>query len=119
MSASIGTSGPNLRHDAGVRTPRRGKASARIQAKLLEIRLQFGPLIAFWTKINNDWIFNWASALAYTLLTSILPIFLVILAIGGFLLGTLPFSSVEHLQSTLAGGLPGGESGTGGQIVNA
>src|SRR5215469_8453071 len=119
MSASIGTSGPNLRHDAGVRTPRRGKASARIQAKLLEIRQQFGPLIAFWTKINNDWIFNWAAALAYTLLTSIFPLFLVILAIGGFVLGALSVSSLTQLENALAGGLPGGAGGAGGEIVSA
>jgi membrane protein len=86
---------------------------------LNQLRQRAAPLIAFWTKINNDWIFNWAAALAYTLLTSILPILLVILAIGGFFLGTLPFSSLEQLQSTLAGGLPGGESGAGGQFVNA
>jgi membrane protein len=105
--------------------PRRaGQAKPRARQEnwktvLNQLRRRAAPLIAFWTKINNDWIFNWAAALAYTLLTSILPILLVILALGGFLLGALPFSSVEQLQSSLAGGLPGGESGAGGQIVNA
>jgi YihY family inner membrane protein len=119
MAAGIGAparqSQPSKRADrAKQRTRQQNWKSA-----LNQLRQRAAPLIAFWTKINNDWIFNWASALAYTLLTSILPILLVILAIGGFFLGTLPFSSVEHLQSTLAGGLPGGESGAGGQVVNA
>jgi membrane protein len=91
----------------------------RIQTRLLEIRQQFGPVIAFWTKINNDWIFNWAAALAYTLLTSIFPLFLVILAVGGFVLGALSVSSLTQLENALAGGLPGGAGGAGGEIVRA
>ena len=76
-------------------------------------------MIAFWTKINNDWIFNWAAALAYTLLTSIFPIFLVILALGGLVFGALSVSSLTQLENALAGGLPGGASGAGGEIVSA
>ena len=119
MTASIGTSGPKSRHDAGMKTPWRGRAKERIQARLMEMRQRFGPVIAFWTKINNDWIFNWAAALAYTLLTSIFPIFLVILALGGFVLGALSVSSLTQLENALAGGLPGGARGAGGEIVSA
>jgi YihY family inner membrane protein len=119
MAAGIGASSresqPSRRAD---RTKQRTRQQSWKSA-LDQLRRRAAPLIAFWTKINNDWIFNWASALAYTLLTSILPILLAVLAIGGFLLGAVPFSSLEQLESTLAGGLPGGESGAGGQIVSA
>jgi YihY family inner membrane protein len=119
MAAGIGAptqqSQPSKR--AG-RTKHRGRQE-NWKTALGQLRQRAAPLIAFWTKINNDWIFNWASALAYTLLTSILPIFLVVLAIGGFILGTLSLSSLAQLESVLASGLPGGESGAGGQIVDA
>jgi hypothetical protein len=38
------------------------------------------------TKINNDWVFNQAGALAYSLLMSIFPIAIAILSIFGFFL---------------------------------
>jgi membrane protein len=50
------------------------------RAKLL------GTLRRFWAKINNDWVFNLSSMLAYSLLTATVPILLVLLAIAGFLL---------------------------------
>jgi membrane protein len=119
MAAGIGA--PTQRSQPSRRADRAKQPARQENWKraLNQLRQRAAPLIAFWTKINNDWIFNWAAALAYTLLTSILPILLVVLAIGGFFLGTLPFSSLEQLQSTLASGLPGGESGAGGQFVNA
>src|SRR5215470_1090475 len=98
MAAGIGApaqqSQPPGRADRA--KPSTGEEKEQWKNALNQLRQRVAPLIAFWTKINNDWIFNWASALAYTLLTSILPIFLVILAIGGLLLGTLPFSSLEQ-----------------------
>jgi membrane protein len=119
MAAGIGA--PARESQPARRTGRakRGTRQDNWKNALRQLRQWAAPLIAFWTKINNDWIFNWSAALAYTLLTSILPILLVILAIGGFILGTLSHYSVEQLRSTLAGGLPGGSGGAGGQIVNA
>ena len=78
---------------------------------------RFAPLIAFWTKINNDGIFNSSATLAYTFLVSIFPIFLVILAIAGFVLRAISPQNLAKLYTTLAGGLPGGANGAGGQIV--
>ena len=77
------------------------------------------PVLEVWRKSNNDWIFNWASGLAYTFLTSVLPIFLAILGIAGFILGFISPASLAKLENGLAGGLPGGASGVGGQIVTA
>ncbi len=99
--------------------PQRHRSLQTIQGRLEKLQVRFAPLVDFWTKINNDWIFNWAAGLAYTLLTSILPIFLAILAIGGLILGSLSVSSIGELQSVLASGLPGGAGGAGGQIVTA
>jgi membrane protein len=77
------------------------------------------PLIALWKKINNDWAFNWSSGLAYTFLTSILPIFLAILGIAGFVLGAISPASLTQLENTLARSFPGGANGLGGQLVTA
>jgi membrane protein len=77
------------------------------------------PLVNFWTKVSNDWIFNWSAMLAYAFLTSIFPILLTIVAIGGILLGVISPSSRTQLETGLANGLPGGASGYGGNIVKA
>ena len=79
---------------------------------------RFAPLITFWTKINNDGIFNSSATLAYTFLVSIFPIFLVILAIAGFILGAISPQNLTKLHNALASGLPGGANGAGGEIVN-
>ncbi len=46
-------------------------------------------LQAFWAKINNDWIFNFASGLAYTLIVALIPIIIAIIALAGFIYGGL------------------------------
>jgi YihY family inner membrane protein len=45
------------------------------------------PFIQFYTKLNNDWVFNFAAMLAYNLLMSMFPIALAILSITGLILG--------------------------------
>ncbi len=44
---------------------------------------------AFWTKFNNDWVMNFASGLAFNLITAIFPIVIAIISIVGFVLGGL------------------------------
>jgi len=60
-------------------------------------------LQAFFTKVNNDWVMGFASALAFNLMTAILPMFIAIVAIVGFTVGNLdPFAEqqlITHLQS--------------------
>src|SRR5258708_7986931 len=47
---------------------------------------------AFWTKFNNDWVMNFASGLAFNLITAIFPIVIAIISIVGFVLGGLDSS---------------------------
>jgi len=60
-------------------------------------------LQAFFTKVNNDWVMGFASALAFNLITAILPLFIAIIAIVGFTVGNLdPLAEQQlifHLQS--------------------
>lgn len=46
-------------------------------------------LQAFWTKFNNDWVMNFASSLAFNLITAIFPIAIAIISIVGFVIGAL------------------------------
>jgi membrane protein len=61
----------------------------------------------FWTKINNDWIFNLAGLLAYNLLMALFPVLLLLLAGCGVLLQIISPSAQVQLQRTLAAALPG------------
>lgn len=81
--------------------------------KAVEQRIE-GPL-AFWTKVNNDWVFNFSGALAYSFLVSIFPIMLVLLAIAGFALGSISPASYQQLQNSISSALP---SGTGHTVVS-
>lgn len=84
-----------------------------------KVEKRVSPLLAFWTKVSNDWIFNWSSMLAYVFLTSIFPILLVIVAIGGLILGVISPESRATLETNIANGLPGGAGGFGGNLVTA
>ena len=59
-------------------------------------------LKGFFTKFNNDWVMNFSSALAFNLITAILPILIAIVAIAGFTVGNLSPSTetqlVDHLK---------------------
>jgi YihY family inner membrane protein len=63
-------------------------------------------LIAFWMKINNDWIFNLAGLLAYNLLLSTFPILVLLLASAGFALGSVSPSAQDIVQRGVANVLP-------------
>ncbi len=64
------------------------------------------PLIAFFTKFNNDWVMNLSAALAYNLLTAIFPIAVAILAILGFILGHLSPGTMDSITSALQNVFP-------------
>src|SRR5258708_959413 len=57
----------------------------------------------FFTKFNNDWVMGFASALAFNLITAILPMLIAIIAIVGFTVGSLDPAAeqqlISHLQS--------------------
>jgi membrane protein len=48
---------------------------------------KLAPLQAFFTKFGNDWSMTFAGALAYSLLTAIVPIVIALISILGFVLG--------------------------------
>lgn len=48
---------------------------------------QTKPFQQFFTKFNNDWSMTFAGALAYSLLTAMLPIVIAIFSVLGFILG--------------------------------
>ncbi len=64
-------------------------------------------LASFWTKINNDWIFNLAGLLAYNFLMTLFPLLLLLLAGCGVLLQVISPSAELQLERTLAAALPG------------
>src|SRR5262245_37067484 len=40
-----------------------------LKGTLEQVEKKASPLIGFWTKLNNDWVFNFSGTLAYGLLT--------------------------------------------------
>lgn len=80
-------------------------------------RARIQPALDFWQKVSNDWVFNMAAMIAYNMLMSIFPLLLVLIAIAGFIVGTISPASRAQLISSLADALPGGASGAGGAIV--
>ncbi|MFI5274122.1 MAG: YihY/virulence factor BrkB family protein [Ktedonobacterales bacterium] len=113
MAASA--SGPQQR----VTQQRRAASPGATQRGQGKVKQNLDPLGNFWTKLNNDWVFNWSSMLAYDFLTSLFPILLVIIGIGGLVLGVISPSSRATLEHGIASGLPGGASGSGGNLVTA
>ena len=84
-----------------------------------EVKKSLNTLVNFWTKLSNDWVFNFSGTLAYAFMTSVFPILLVIIGIGGLILGAISPETRATLETKIADGLPGGASGYGGQIVTA
>lgn len=73
-----------------------------------EAKRGLSTLGGFWTKINNDWIFNLSGMLAYSILMSAFPILLVLLAIGGLILGPAGHGGQASLQASIEKALPPG-----------
>jgi membrane protein len=70
----------------------------------------------FWTKLNNDWIFNLSGLLAYNLLMALFPLLLLLLAGCGVVLELLSPPAERQLQQAIADALPGT---TGAILVQA
>ena len=66
------------------------------------------PLLDFWTKLNDDWVFNLAGMLAYNLLMSLFPILLLLLAAVGLILGDHASTVYAHIEQVFAQAIPGG-----------
>ena len=52
---------------------------------------------AFWTKFNNDWVLNFASGLAFNLITAIFPILIAVIGIAGIIFGRIDPSIQQYL----------------------
>src|SRR5579871_6037227 len=57
--------------------------------------------IGFFNKFNNDWVMNFASALAFNLITALLPILIAILGVVGLIFGHLDPKAASQLQDYL------------------
>lgn len=64
------------------------------------------PLQEFFTKFGNDWSMTLAAALAYNLLTAIFPIAVALIAIAGFILGTLQPNAQDQLITAIQNAFP-------------
>ncbi len=57
-------------------------------------------IMGFFNKFNNDWVMNFASALAFNLITAILPILIALLGVAGLIVGHLdPTAQSQLIQN--------------------
>ena len=80
-----------------------GTGPPRPSTAYLTVKQGAQTLHAFFNKFNNDWVMGFASALAFNLITAILPMLIAIVAIVGFAVKNLdPLAEqqlISHLQS--------------------
>lgn len=97
------------RDQGAVREKRHGASAPRQKLSGLwqRVKPRVDTLAAFWTKINNDGLFNLAAMLAYNFLMSVFPILLVLLTIGGLIL-TATGTGEQALVNAIAGVVPQG-----------
>ena len=90
--------------------PEQGSGHSQVAVKDLLTRagVVARPWLDFWTKINNDWVFNLSGLLAYNFLMSLFPILLVLLAVLGFVLGSLAPQVLVEIEQRIEQLLPGG-----------
>src|SRR5205807_8688134 len=77
-----------------------------VTGALQAIQKDARPLQQFITKFSNDWSTTFSAALAYNLLMAIFPIAIAILAILGFVLGSLSPTEYNQLQGQILHVLP-------------
>src|SRR6266567_6097502 len=77
-----------------------------VTGALQSVEKETRPLQEFITKFNNDWSTTLSAALAYNLLMAIFPIALAILAILGYVLGSLSPTEYNKLQGQILHVLP-------------
>jgi membrane protein len=68
----------------------------------------FQQLLDFWTKINNDWVFNLAGLLAYNIIVALVPLLIVVLGAVGLFLGNQSDVALEKLKESIVTFLPPG-----------
>lgn len=85
-----------------------GEPASTWRARLAALKRRAQPFLNFWTKLNNDWVFNLSGLLAYNFLMSIFPLVLVLLAVGGVILNAVNPASYDQILHGIGGILPGG-----------
>src|SRR5262249_47400785 len=68
----------------------------------------YQQLLEFWTKVNNDWIFNLAGLLAYNVIVALVPLLIVALGAVGLFLGNQSEVALEKLKEAIVTFLPPG-----------
>jgi membrane protein len=66
------------------------------------------PLVDFWFKLNDDWVFNLSGLLAYNFLMSLFPIVLILLAGVGFFFGGQAAGTLAAMKAAIERLVPGG-----------
>jgi len=66
----------------------------------------YQQLLDFWTKVNNDWIFNLAGLLAYNLIVALVPLLIVLLGSVGLFLGRQSEEALMRLIDSIETFLP-------------
>src|SRR6266700_5511156 len=96
----------NVTHQRRLFTPKKFVGNVQRDVK---------PLQVFFTKFSNDWSMTFASTLAYSLLTAMLPIAVAIFGILGLVLGSnsaLTHDMTQQLAHIVPTQNPGGASAT-------
>src|SRR5579859_7413125 len=77
-------------------------------------------LMGFFNKFNNDWVMNFASALAFNLITAILPILIAILGVAGLIVGLLDPTAQSQLIKNIEKIFPstGSSNGSGDAFIH-
>jgi YihY family inner membrane protein len=80
----------------------------RIQSskRVKTVEKDIKPVQQFITKFNNDWVMNFASGLAFNVLTAIFPILIALIAIFGFVVGNLAPGSEQQLINGIQNAFP-------------
>lgn len=81
----------------------------RVETASDEIKGQAKKATSFWTKVTEDWVFNFSGMLAYNYLTALAPILVALLAIGGLVLGMLSPAAYDSFVASLSSHFPAGQ----------
>ncbi len=97
----------------------RGDTRRKVARKAGRLGERIAPLMAFWTKISNDWVFDFSGELAYSFLMSIFPILIAILGIIGLVLGAISPAAKEQVITSVGNGVANAlpQAGAGGQSI--
>jgi membrane protein len=93
-----------------VTSPQGQRRKQRRHKEAQEAKQAFKGLSAFWAKINNDWVFNLAAMLAYTLMMSIVPLLAMLLSFFGLFLSGLAPGAEQQLINQISAAIPGGQN---------